>query len=111
EADLDYYVGEFSRSGFRGPINRYRNHDADFVYLKAFRGRKIEQPALFIAGSRDPAFNMLGRQDPVAAMRREVPNLGAAHILEGCGHWTQQERPEEVNALLVPWLKSLPSPV
>ena len=46
-------------------------------------------------------------EDPIAVMRRHVPNLEGAHVLEGCGHWTQQERPAEVNALLIPWLKSL----
>jgi pimeloyl-ACP methyl ester carboxylesterase len=107
EKDLDYYVSEFKRSGFRGPINRYRNHDRDFEFLLGFEGRKIEQPAFFVAGSRDPAFNMLGRTDPIAAMRREVPNLAAAHVLEGCGHWTQQELPAEVNAHLLDWLRSL----
>ncbi|WP_439815602.1 alpha/beta fold hydrolase [Zavarzinia sp. CC-PAN008] len=106
-ADLDYYVGEFERSGLRGPINRYRNHEADFAYLQDFRERKIEQPALFISGTRDPAYNMLGGRDPMEVMRTFVPNLQVAELLEGCGHWTQQERPDEVNARLIPWLKSL----
>jgi pimeloyl-ACP methyl ester carboxylesterase len=105
--DLDYYVGEFERSGFRGPINRYRNHERDFEYLRTFAGRKIEQPALFIGGNRDLAFNMLGRGDPIAAMREHVTDLRGAAVLEGCGHWTQQERPREVNERLVRWLKSL----
>lgn len=107
QADLDYYVGEFKGSGLRGPINRYRNHERDFAYLQAFKERKIEQPAFFISGTRDPAFNMLGGADPIEIMRRFVPNLQGAHVLEGCGHWTQQERPSEVNALLLPWLKGL----
>lgn len=102
--DLDYYVGEFEASGFRGPINRYRNHDRDFEFLRRFEGRKIEQPALFISGTRDPAFNMLGRGDPIAVMQKEVPNLLGAHVLEGCGHWTQQERPTDVNERLLSWL-------
>ncbi len=106
-ADEDYFVGEFEASGFRGPINRYRNHDRDFAWLQAFRGRKIEQPALFIAGTRDLAFNMLGGADPIEIMRKHVPNLQVADVLEGCGHWTQQERPAEVNARLIPWLKGL----
>lgn len=106
-ADLDYYVGEFERSGFRGPINRYRNHERDFDYLRAFAGRKIEQPALFIGGNRDLAFNMLGRGDPIALMRQHVTDLRGADVLDGCGHWTQQERPSEVNKRLVTWLKSL----
>jgi pimeloyl-ACP methyl ester carboxylesterase len=105
--DLDYYVSEFESSGFRGPLNRYRNHDRDFDYLKQFTGRKIEQPALFIGGSKDPAFNLAGRGDPMAIMKKEVPDLRVADVLEGCGHWTQQERPDEVNARLIPWLKSL----
>jgi pimeloyl-ACP methyl ester carboxylesterase len=106
-ADLDYYVGEFRESGLRGPINRYRNHERDFAYLQQFKDRKIEQPAFFISGTRDLAFNMLGGADPIEIMRKFVPNLQGAHVLEGCGHWTQQERPDEVNALLLPWLKAL----
>lgn len=106
-ADLDYYVSEFEASGFRGPLNRYRNHDRDFEYLKQFTGRKIEQPALFIGGTKDPAFNLAGRGDPLTLMRKEVTDLRVADVLEGCGHWTQQERPAEVNARLIPWLKSL----
>ena len=107
QADLDYYVSEFERSGFRGPINRYRNHDRDFEFLKQFEGRKIEQPALFISGTRDPAFNMLGRGDPIAVMQKEVPGLLGAHVLEGCGHWTQQERPQGVNERLLSWLSKI----
>jgi pimeloyl-ACP methyl ester carboxylesterase len=62
---------------------------------------------LFISGTRDPAFNMLGRGDPIATMRSYVTDLRGAHLLEGCGHWTQQERAEEVNAHLLPWLARL----
>jgi pimeloyl-ACP methyl ester carboxylesterase len=108
DADLDYYVREFEQSGFFGPISRYRNHTRDFEYLQQFKDRKIEQPAFFVAGDRDGAFNMFGAAaDPIAVMRAFVPNLEGGHVLPGCGHWTQQERPSEVNALLIPWLKSL----
>ncbi len=105
--DLDYYVGEFERSGLRGPINRYRNHERDFAYLQQFQGRKIEQPALFIGGARDLVLTMTGKADLVAIMRGEMTDLRGADILEGCGHWTQQERPAEVNARLLAWLTSL----
>jgi pimeloyl-ACP methyl ester carboxylesterase len=105
---LDYYVGEFEQSGFRGPINRYRNHERDFAWLQQFKGRKLEMPTLLIGGDRDPAFNGFGRiADPGALMRQHVTDLRGVHVLEGCGHWTQQERPAEVNALLIPWLKAL----
>jgi pimeloyl-ACP methyl ester carboxylesterase len=107
-ADLDYYVGEFERSGFRGPINRYRNHERDFAWLQGFKGRKIEQPSLLIGGDRDPAFNGFGRiADPAAMMRQHVGDLRGVHVLPGVGHWTQQERPAEVTALLLDWLKGL----
>ena len=107
-ADLDYYVGEFTRSGFFGPISRYRNHERDFAYLRQFAGRKIAQPAFFVSGTRDLAYNMFrGAEDPIAIMRRHVTDLRVADVLEGCGHWTQQERPAEVNARLIPWLGKL----
>lgn len=108
EADLDYYTNEFKASGFFGPLSRYRNHTRDWEYLQPVKDRKIEQPACFIAGDKDPAFSMFGMaSDPVGKMREAVPNLESATVLPGCGHWTQQERPAEVNAALIPWLTSL----
>lgn len=108
EADLDYYVAEFEGSGFFGPLSRYRNHTRDWTFLQPFKDRKIEQPAFFIAGDKDGAFTAFGMAgDPLATLRANVPNLEGAHVLPGCGHWTQQERPQEVNALLIPWLTSL----
>ena len=103
---LDYYVAEFEQSGFRGPLNRYRNHVRDFAWLQQFAGRRLSQPSLLIGGDRDPAFNVFGLvADPGALMGRFADNLQGAHTLAGCGHWTQQERPDEVNAILIPWLK------
>jgi len=107
DADLDYFTVEFQASGFSGPLNRYRNHDRDFQYLSRFEGRKIEQPALFIGGERDLVLSMLGRGDLLGIMKAEVPDLRVADILPGCGHWTQQERPFEVNERLLAWLKGL----
>jgi pimeloyl-ACP methyl ester carboxylesterase len=108
EDELGYYVGQFLESGFRGPINRYRNHERDFAWLQGFKDWKIEQPALFIGGARDPASRSFGRSaDPVGAMRALLPNFRGGHMLEGCGHWTQQERPDEVNAILLDWLEDV----
>ncbi len=107
EADLDYYESEFRSSGFRGPLNRYRNHETDYRWLQQFAGRTIEQPALFIGGSRDPATFLFGAvEDPVALMKMFAPRV-EGHVLDGVGHWTQQERPEAVNRLLLDWLKRL----
>jgi len=105
-ADLDYFVNEFQTSGFRGPFNRYRNFHRDFAWLSQFKDRSITQPALFICGERDSALKMFGR-DVEPRMREVVTDLRGYHLLEGCGHWTQQERPAEVNALLLAWLRGL----
>ncbi len=108
EEELDYYVAEFEQSGFRGPISRYRNHERDFAWLQQFKDRKLEMPTLLIGGDRDPAFNGFGRiPDPGALMRAFATDLRGVHVLPGCGHWTQQERPDEVTALLLDWLKGL----
>ncbi|MCA1661437.1 MAG: alpha/beta hydrolase [Novosphingobium sp.] len=107
EADLDYYEAEFKASGFRGPLNRYRNHERDYEWLRPWQGRTLDQPCLFIGGDRDPATTLFGAvPDPVAMMRLFAPKV-EGHVLEGCGHWTQQEKPEEVNRLLVDWLRRL----
>jgi pimeloyl-ACP methyl ester carboxylesterase len=107
-ADLNYYVEEFERSGFRGPISRYRNHERDYEWLQQFKDRKLTMPTLLIGGDKDPAFNGFGRiADPGAMMRNFATDLRGVHVLPGCGHWTQQERPAEVTALLLDWLKGL----
>ncbi|MBS0362325.1 MAG: alpha/beta hydrolase [Proteobacteria bacterium] len=106
--DLDYYVDQFESSGFFGPISRYRNHERDFAWLQQFKGRTLDMPTLLIGGDKDPAFNGFGRiDDPGAMMKKHVTDLRGVHVLKDCGHWTQQERPAEVNAILIPWLKSV----
>ena len=107
EDDLDFYEAEFTASGFRGPLNRYRNHEADYEWLQNWAGKRIEQPALFIGGTRDPATFLFGAiEDPVALVKMFAPRA-EGHILDGVGHWTQQERPDEVSAVLIDWLKRL----
>ena len=105
EADLDVYVHEFEHSGFRGPLNRYRNVDRDWEDLAAWRGAAIDVPALFIGGDRDGP--TIWGANAISAFARTLPKLHRSLILEGCGHWTQQERPDEVNAGLLDFLGSL----
>ena len=103
--DLDFYEAEFKQSGFRGPLNRYRNHVPDYEWLQGWQGKRIEQPALFIGGTRDPATYLFGAiEDPAMLMKMVAPN-SESHILEGIGHWTQQENPAEVNRLLIDWIQ------
>ncbi|MAN73935.1 MAG: epoxide hydrolase [Henriciella sp.] len=106
EEDVAYYASEFRASGFRGPLNRYRNHERDHAFLTSLEDHRIHQPSLFIGGTRDLVLAMF-RGDPVEAMKPWLPGLKSAHLLEGCGHWTQQERPDEVNTILLGWLNSL----
>lgn len=106
-ADIDYYVGEFERSGFRGPLNRYRTAELDFAQQESIAGHRIEQPAAFIAGSLDPVLNFVPGLDLIARMREQVSDLRLVRILDGAGHWVQQERPAEVNAALLEFLKTL----
>ncbi|MEY9904773.1 pimeloyl-ACP methyl ester carboxylesterase [Catenulispora sp. MAP12-49] len=105
EADLDHYAAEFERTGLTGALNRYRAMDRDWEDLAAFDGAPITQPSLFLGGARDASTTWLA--DAIEAFPRTLPGLSAAHILDGCGHWLQQERPEEVNALLVSWLEQV----
>lgn len=107
ETDLDYCAEQFLRSGFRGPLNRYRNSERDFAELAPFDGKKIEQPAAFLAGSLDAVLSMIPGVDMVERMRDHFTDLRTVKILDGAGHWVQQERPEEVNAALLEFLGSL----
>lgn len=104
--DLAYYTAQFEKSGFHGPVNRYRNFARDSAYLKSHGKTLIEQPSLYLTGSRDMVNNMYPK-GPVAAMTLHLKGPQRSHILEGCGHWTQQERIEEVNDIMIDWITSL----
>ncbi|HEY7552259.1 MAG TPA: alpha/beta hydrolase [Hyphomicrobiaceae bacterium] len=105
DADLDYYVGEFQRSGFRGPLNRYRTSELDFAQQAAVADKRIEQPAAFVAGSLDPVLRFIPGLDLIEVMRGRVSDLRLVRLIEGAGHWVQQERPAEVGAALVEFLR------
>ena len=106
EADVAYYAGEFANSGFRGPLNRYRNDREDHAYLRAQPDMRIHQPSFFIGGSKDPVLTFF-QGDPLKLMSPNLTNLQGCHVLDGCGHWTQQERADEVNTHLINWAKRL----
>ena len=105
--DIEYYVGQFTRTGFRGGLNWYRNIDRNWELLAPFAGAKVSAPALYVAGDRDLVLSFPGAKDLVANLRTFVPQLRRTIILPGCGHWTQQERPEEVNAAMLDFLRNL----
>ncbi|MGV0835629.1 alpha/beta fold hydrolase [Mycolicibacterium thermoresistibile] len=102
-AELDHYVTEFTRTGFTGGLNWYRNMDRNWELTAGLVDTKITVPALFLAGAADP---VLGFMRPERATEvatgpyREV-------LLDGAGHWVQQERPQQVNAALIDFLRGL----
>ncbi|MFI6318001.1 alpha/beta fold hydrolase [Nonomuraea sp. NPDC050556] len=101
--DLDHYVEAFTRTGFTGGINWYRNIDRNWDLMADYDGARITVPALFIGGTADPTL----RTERVAKLAEWVPDLRGAVLLEGAGHWIQQERPDEVNAALLTFLKDI----
>jgi pimeloyl-ACP methyl ester carboxylesterase len=106
-ADVDYYVSQFKGSGFRGPLNRYRTQERDYALLPELSERKIEQPALFIAGDRDPVLHFMPGINLVDRMDRWYSDLRGKILIPGAGHWVQQEKPHEVNDALLGFLRSL----
>jgi pimeloyl-ACP methyl ester carboxylesterase len=100
QADLDHYTAEFTRTGFTGGLNWYRNLDRNWDLTAEFDGAKVRVPALFMAGTRDPTV----RPDRVDRLGTWVPDLRGSVLVEGAGHWLQQERPAEVNAALIAFL-------
>jgi len=107
EADVDFYAREFTRTGFRGGLNWYRNIDRNWELLAPWTGAKVTVPALFMAGDRDLVLAFRGMDRLLPALKQLVPELRQTIVLPGCGHWTQQERPAEVNAAILSFLQEL----
>lgn len=121
EEDIAAYVDDYAPHGdraFTGAFNWYRNIERNNDLLAPFRGRTIDVPALFVVGDRDMVTSLRpadGGSSIAEIIRGEtgaggdrlqaiVPQLRGPIVIPGCGHWTQQERPMEVNAALVDFL-------
>lgn len=96
--ELKYYVAAFSAGGFTGPINWYRNWTHNWKSTKKI-DQTVRVPSLFV-GARDDAI-ISSKQ--IEAMKPHVPDL-EIQIIDDCGHWTQQEKPGELNEILIDWL-------
>jgi pimeloyl-ACP methyl ester carboxylesterase len=96
DEDVELYVSEFERTGFRGGLNWYRNIDRNWELTRGYDDRTIEMPALFMAGTRDSTMKWMSPE----VMNGRVPDL-RTELVEGAGHWLQQERPDEVNRALL----------
>jgi pimeloyl-ACP methyl ester carboxylesterase len=107
EEDVDFYTGEFERTGFSGGLNWYRNIDRNWELLAPFAGAQVTVPSLYIAGDRDPVVAFPGMDRLIPNLAHFVPALRRTIMLPGCGHWTQQERAAEVNAAMIDFLRAL----
>ena len=108
EGELDVFAEEYGRTGFQGGLNYYRRSaDARMTAeLEVFSGRTIDVPSAFIGGGRDWGVH----QTPGAleAMRTRVcTQMTGVHLVPDAGHWVQQEKPEEVNRLLLGFVRAL----
>jgi pimeloyl-ACP methyl ester carboxylesterase len=101
--DIDAYVAQYARAGFTGPLNWYRNMDRNWELTGAWQHAPVLVPSLFMAGDRDPVIGFVS----VDGLADVVPKLTESIILPGCGHWTQQERPAEVTAAMIRFLRGL----
>ena len=101
--ELDHYIAEFTRTGFTGGLNWYRNLDRNWDILADPPAATISVPALFIAGTDDPVVGFMRRdrtREVVTGPYREV-------MIDGAGHWLQQERPDQVNEVVLDFLSSV----
>ncbi len=103
-ADLDYYVSQYQESGFRGPLNWYRNIDRNLELTPQLSEAKIKQPAVFIAGDKDPVL-AFGGGSWVDLMDHFTEDLREKIYIPGAGHWVQMERPAETTDALLNFLK------
>jgi pimeloyl-ACP methyl ester carboxylesterase len=103
DAELQVYVEAFTRTGFRGGLNYYRNLDRNWERTAAAAERRIAQPALFLTGERDPVRRFM----PAEMMDGWVTDLRVSEVIPQAGHWLQQEAPALVNQHLLRWLKSV----
>lgn len=98
DEERDYFASAFAKTGFTGAINWYRNWTKNWEALEG-TSQHIDIPTLFIGAMDDVVIAL----EHIDAMKPLVSSL-EFHMLENCGHWTQQERPNEVNALMIDWL-------
>ena len=105
EQDVEVFTEAFERTGFRGGVNWYRNIDRNWELTPFLSGAKIQQPSLFIAGELDGVITMSSRA--FDNLEKNMPNLRKKVLIPGAGHWIQQERPQQVNDLIIEFLKSV----
>ncbi|HEX7535468.1 MAG TPA: alpha/beta hydrolase [Dermatophilaceae bacterium] len=103
QIELDRQADDLVRAGAAGALNRYRNMDRDWEDLATWDGVALHQPSLFLAGAHDASVSWTAAA--IAAFPTTLPELRTSRLLESAGHWVHQERPDEVNELLVAFMR------
>jgi pimeloyl-ACP methyl ester carboxylesterase len=107
QADVDSYAAQYAQVGFTGPLNWYRNLDRNWELTGAWRHAPVLVPALYVAGEQDLVVAFSGGRDGLPGLAGAAPLLREPVLLPGCGHWTQQERPAEVSAAMIEFIREL----
>jgi pimeloyl-ACP methyl ester carboxylesterase len=105
--DIDIFAAQYAKSGFTGPLNWYRNLDRNWELTAAWHHAPVLVPALYMAGEQDLVVRFPGARESIASLASVVPQLRDTVLLPGCGHWTQQERPAEVSAAMIGFIRGL----
>ncbi|MFI5509828.1 alpha/beta fold hydrolase [Mycobacterium sp. NPDC051804] len=105
-ADFDHYVTEFSRTGFTGALNWYRNYDRNWESTPQLADAQTTAPALFVGGTADP----VGPTMNPARAREVAAGPYTEKWVDGAGHWIQQECPDEINRILLAFLREVKEP-
>ncbi|GAA3043721.1 alpha/beta hydrolase [Pseudonocardia yunnanensis] len=101
--ELEHYVQEFRRTGFTGGLNWYRNFDRNWELTPQLAGARVAVPSFFISGALDPVLVMR----PPAQQDEWLADHRGSVIIDGAGHWVQQEEPDQVNRALLGFLDSI----
>jgi pimeloyl-ACP methyl ester carboxylesterase len=104
--DVAYYAEQFRTSGFRGPLNRYRNYERDWEELPELGSSKVTHPAFFIAGEKDPVLTF-GGTNVTQIMHKYYQDLRGSILIPNVGHWVQQEAPQRVNREILRFLADI----
>ena len=107
QEDLDYIVGEFEQTGFRGGVNYYRNFHRNWEISREYESDRVTVPTLFVAGARDMVIGGASAEQLTASMSRVTDDLRGVVLIPEIGHWVQQEAPEETNATMLEFLSGL----
>lgn len=105
--DVNYYANKFSKTGFTGGLNYYRNLDKNWELLAPWTGSKIEVPTKFIVGDMDLTYHFPGTQDYIhkGGFKKDVPNLEEVIVMEGAAHFINQEKPDEINSHIYDFIR------